>query len=248
MSQETPIIVAIIPARYASTRFPGKPLALVGGVPMIERVYRRVVGAGVVDRVVVATDDKRISETVLGFGGEVIMTPVDCPNGTARCFAAMQLLDPVPDAVLNIQGDEPFVHPEQLKELVRLIREPDASIATLAHRMETSDPGREDPNRVKVVCDRSHKAMYFSRSAIPFSEGRWYQHVGLYAFTHKALEAINKLEPTKLEERENLEQLRWLCNGLPISVGTSDHRTPSVDTPEDLVKIESMLGSGWTVD
>ena len=248
MSQESPIIVAIIPARYASTRFPGKPLALVGGVPMIERVYRRVVGAGVVDRVVVATDDKRISETVLGFGGEVIMTPVDCPNGTARCFAAMQLLDPVPDAVLNIQGDEPFVHPEQLKELVRLIREPDASIATLAHRMETSDPGREDPNRVKVVCDRSHKAMYFSRSAIPFSEGRWYQHVGLYAFTHKALEAINKLEPTKLEERENLEQLRWLCNGLPISVGTSDHRTPSVDTPEDLVKIESMLGSGWTVD
>jgi len=248
VSQETPIIVAIIPARYASTRFPGKPLALVGGVPMIERVYRRVVGAGVVDRVVVATDDKRISETVLGFGGEVIMTPVDCPNGTARCFAAMQLLDPVPDAVLNIQGDEPFVHPEQLKELVRLIREPDASIATLAHRMETSDPGREDPNRVKVVCDRSHKAMYFSRSAIPFSEGRWYQHVGLYAFTHKALEAINKLEPTKLEERENLEQLRWLCNGLPISVGTSDHRTPSVDTPEDLVKIESMLGSGWTVD
>lgn len=248
MSQETPIIVAIIPARYASTRFPGKPLALVGGVPMIERVYRRVVGAGVVDRVVVATDDKRISEIVLGFGGEVIMTPVDCPNGTARCFAAMQLLDPVPDAVLNIQGDEPFVHPEQLKELVRLIREPDASIATLAHRMETSDPGREDPNRVKVVCDRSHKAMYFSRSAIPFSEGRWYQHVGLYAFTHKALEAINKLEPTKLEERENLEQLRWLCNGLPISVGTSDHRTPSVDTPEDLVKIESMLGSGWTVD
>ena len=248
MSQETPIIVAIIPARYASTRFPGKPLALVGGVPMIERVYRRVVAAGVVDRVVVATDDKRICEAVQEFGGEVIMTAVDCPNGTARCFAAMQLLDPIPDAVLNVQGDEPFVHPEQLKELVKLIRDPQASIATLAHKMESSDPGREDPNRVKVVCDHSHRAMYFSRSAIPHSEGVWYQHVGLYAFTRTALETIDRLEPTRLEERENLEQLRWLSNGLAISVGSSNHRTPSVDTPEDLTKIESMLGSGWTVD
>jgi 3-deoxy-manno-octulosonate cytidylyltransferase (CMP-KDO synthetase) len=241
-------VVAIIPARYGSTRFPGKPLALVGGVPMIERVVRRVKGAGVVDRVIVATDDKRIEEAVLSFGGEVVMTPVSCANGTMRCHAALSQLDPKPDAIINVQGDEPFVHPEQLKELVHLIRKPGASIATLAHPMKSSDPGREDSNRVKVVRDLNGKALYFSRSPIPHGEGPWLLHVGLYAFTSSALDAIINLHPSKLEERENLEQLRWLSHGWKIDVGTTNHRTLSVDTPEDLVKIESLLGDGWSID
>ena len=241
-------IVAIIPARYGSTRFRGKPLAIVGGVPMIERVVRRVEGASVVDRVVVATDDVRIKEAVEGFGGEVIMTPVGCENGTLRCYEAMTQLSPAPDAILNVQGDEPFVHPEQLKSLVDLIRSPEAHIATLAHPMSASDPGREDPNRVKVVLDANYRALYFSRSPIPHNEGPWLQHVGLYAFTSDALHSVAKLEPAILEERENLEQLRWLAAGLSIKVGMTEHRTPAVDTPQDLARIEELLGSGWSVD
>lgn len=241
-------IVAIIPARFGSTRFPGKPLAVVGGVPMIERVVRRVQSANIVDRVVVATDDVRIQEAVENFGGEVIMTSVECENGTVRCFDALQQLTPLPDAILNVQGDEPFVHPEQLKSLVDLIKKPNSSIATLAHSMSASDPGREDPNRVKVVTDKNGNALYFSRSPIPFNEGPWMQHVGLYAFTREALAQVVSLESCELEERENLEQLRWLDSGLNLEVGNTTHRTPAVDTPEDLAKIEELLGSGWSVD
>ena len=241
-------IVAIIPARFGSTRFPGKPLAIVGGVPMIERVYRRVTGSGVVDRVVVATDDVRIKDVVDGFSGEVVMTKVECENGTLRCCDAMQQIDPKPDAIINVQGDEPFVHPEQLKSLVELIKKPDASIATLAHPMKASDPGREDVNRVKVVRDENGRALYFSRSPIPHNEGPWLQHVGLYGFTSSVLDVISGLTPSVLEERENLEQLRWLSAGIKIVVGTTEHRTPAVDTPEDLAKIEKLLGSGWSVD
>tara|TARA_B100000683_G_scaffold258791_1_gene281851 strand:- start:573 stop:1316 length:744 start_codon:yes stop_codon:yes gene_type:complete len=241
-------IVAIIPARFGSTRFPGKPLALVGGVPMIERVYRRVTDSGVVDKVIVATDDIRIKDVVDGFGGEVVMTKIDCENGTLRCFDAMQKLDPEPDAVINVQGDEPFVHPEQLKSLVELIKKPDVSIATLAYPMKSSDPGREDVNRVKVVRDESGRALYFSRSPIPHNEGPWLQHVGLYGFKSAVLNVISGLTPSVLEERENLEQLRWLSAGIKIVVGTTEHRTPSIDTPKDLVKIEELLGNGWSVD
>jgi len=241
-------IVAIIPARYGSTRFPGKPLALVGGIPMIERVYRRVNGSGVVDRAVVATDDVRIKDVVEGFGGEVMMTKVECENGTLRCYDAMQQLDPKPDAVINVQGDEPFVHPEQLKSLVELIKKPDASIATLAYPMTASDPGREDVNRVKVVRDENGRALYFSRSPIPHNEGPWLQHVGLYGFTTPVLDVISGLVPSVLEERESLEQLRWLSAGIKIVVGTTVHRTPAIDTPEDLAKIEELLGRGWSVD
>jgi len=241
-------IVAIIPARYESTRFPGKPLAIVGGVPMIERVVRRVVGASVVDRVVVATDDVRIKEAVESFGGEVIMTPVGCENGTLRCYEAMKKLSPEPDAILNVQGDEPFVHPEQLKSLVELIRSPDAHIATLAYPMSANDPGREDPNRVKVVLDSNFSALYFSRSPIPHNEGPWLQHVGLYAFASDTLHSVAKLDPDILEEREHLEQLRWLTAGFRIKVGMTKHRTPAVDTQQDLARIEELLGSGWSVD
>lgn len=237
-------IVAIIPARYGSTRFPGKPLALIDGIPMIERVVRRVESAGVVDRVVVATDDRRIKELVHGFGGEVVMTSVDCVNGTERCFEALGKLSPRPDAIINVQGDEPFVHPDQLKELVRLINLPNATIATLARPMKASEKGREDKNRVKVVRNLDGSAILFSRSPVPNSNGPWLQHVGLYAYTSSALEDIVQLESTELEKKESLEQLRWLGHGWSISLGLTNHKTPAVDTPEDLEKIKVLLQDG----
>ena len=237
-------IAAIIPARYGSTRFPGKPLALIDGIPMIERVVRRVESAGVVDRVVVATDDKRIEELVLRFGGEVVMTSNKCVNGTERCVEALNKLSPRPDAIINVQGDEPFVHPEQLKELVRLIHLPNTAIATLAHPMKASEKGREDKNRVKVLRNLEGCAILFSRNPIPHSSGPWLQHVGLYAYTSCALEEIVQLEATDLEKRESLEQLRWLDHGWRINLGLTHHKTPSVDTPEDLEKIQVLLQGG----
>ena len=237
-------VVAIIPARYGSTRFPGKPLALIDGIPMIERVVRRVESAGVVDRVVVATDDRRIEELVLGFGGEVVMTSAGCVNGSERCVEAMGKLTPRPDAIINVQGDEPFVHPEQLEELVRLINLTNATIATLARPMKASDKGREDKNRVKVVRNLEGCAVRFSRTPVPNSSGPWLQHVGLYAYTSSALEDIVKLEATELEKRESLEQIRWLDHGWSISLGLTNHKTPAVDTPEDLEKIKVLLQGG----
>ncbi len=237
-------VVAIIPARYGSTRFPGKPLALIDGIAMIERVVRRVESAGIVNRVIVATDDRRIKDLVLGFGGEVMMTSVECVNGTERCFEALGKLSPRPDAVINVQGDEPFVHPEQLKELVRLINLPNATIATLARPMKASDKGLGDKNRVKVVRSLDGCAMNFSRSPIPNSSGPWLQHVGLYAYTSCALEDIVQLEATELEERESLEQLRWLEHGWGINLGLTNHKTLAVDTLEDLEKIKVLLQGG----
>ncbi len=237
-------LVAIIPARFGSTRFPGKPLALIDGVAMIERVVRRVESAGIVSRVVVATDDVRIEKFVQDFGGEVVMTSPSCENGTQRCLEALSKISPKPDAVINVQGDEPFVHTDQLKELARLIQLPGASIATLAHPSKQSNEDKEDINRVKVVRNLSGFAMLFSRASIPFSEGSWLQHVGLYAYTSNVLEEIVRLKPTQLEERESLEQLRWLDHGYRIHVGLTNHKTPGVDTPEDLIKIEALLKAG----
>jgi 3-deoxy-manno-octulosonate cytidylyltransferase (CMP-KDO synthetase) len=198
----------------------------------------------VVDRVVVATDDRRIEELVLGFGGEVVMTSAGCVNGTERCVEALGKLTPRPDAIINVQGDEPFVHPEQLEELVRLINLPNATIATLARPMKASDKGREDKNRVKVVRNLEGCALHFSRTPVPNSSGPWLQHVGLYAYTSSALEDIVKLEATELEKRESLEQLRWLDHGWSISLGLTNHKTPAVDTPEDLEKIKVLLQGG----
>ena len=237
-------VVAIIPARYGSTRFPGKPLALIDGIPMIERVVRRVESAGVVDRVIVATDDKRIEDMVLGFGGEVVMTSTQCVNGTERCVEALVQISPRPDAVINVQGDEPFVHPEQLEELKRLINLPNATIATLAHPMKAADKGQEDKNRVKVVQDCEGHAVRFSRNSIPPLGEPWLQHVGLYAYTSCALEDLVKLDATELEMRESLEQVRWLDHGWKIHLGLTHHKTPSVDTPEDLEKIKVLLQAG----
>ena len=234
-------VVAVIPARYGSTRFPGKPLPLVHGKPMVLRVLDQARLAGVFDAVLVATDDERIAQVVREHGGEVAMTAPNCPNGTFRCHEAVAVWEvstgQTAEAVVNVQGDEPYVHPDQLRELVRLIQKPGAAVATLAKAMSADAPGLHDPNRVKVVCDNKGRALYFSRSAIPHGEGAWNKHVGLYAFTRTALEAIVELHPTPLEARERLEQLRWLESGWRIDVGLTPYETPSVDTPEDLAQI-----------
>ena len=239
-------ILAVIPARHGSTRFPGKPLASVAGLPMIQRVYTRVATSGACDKVVVATDDERIASVVREFGGHVVMTSQDCPNGTMRCHEAVVALEADGahvDAVLNIQGDEPFVHPEQITQLADMLRKPDAAVVTLAKSMP-ADPEIQSPHRVKVVRNLKGRAQMFSRSPIPHGDGPWLQHVGLYGFTRTALEALVQLSPTPLEQREKLEQLRWLDHGWRIDVGTTPHLTPAVDTPEDLVAIEQLIQAG----
>ena len=239
-------ILAVIPARHGSTRFPGKPLASVAGLPMIQRVFTRVAASGACDKVVVATDDERIASVVREFGGHVVMTSQDCPNGTMRCHEAVVLLEAEGaqvDAVLNIQGDEPFVHPEQITQLADMLRKPDAAVVTLAKSMP-ADPEIHSPHRVKVVRNLKGRAQMFSRSPIPHGDGPWLQHVGLYGFTRTALEALVQLSPTPLEQREKLEQLRWLDHGWRIDVGTTTHLTPAVDTPEDLVAIEQLIQAG----
>ena len=241
-------MLVVIPARFGSTRFPGKPLALVAGVPMVQRVYERVASAGpeACTKVVVATDDARIAEVVRGFGGEAVMTSEDCPNGTVRCHEAVVALETAGDqfdGVLNVQGDEPFVHPDQIAQLAEMLRKPDAAVVTLAKSMP-ADPEIHSPHRVKVVRDLAGRAQMFSRSPIPHGGGPWMQHVGLYGFTRTALEALVQLSPTPLELREKLEQLRWLDHGWRIDVGTTTHLTPSVDTPEDLAAIEGLIADG----
>jgi 3-deoxy-manno-octulosonate cytidylyltransferase (CMP-KDO synthetase) len=238
--------LAVIPARHASTRFPGKPLASIAGLPMIQRVYTRVTEAEACHKVVVATDDERIAAVVRDFGGDVVMTSDDCPNGTVRCHQAVELLEAQGhtfDAVLNIQGDEPFVHPDQISQLADLLRKPDAAVVTLAKSMP-ADPEIHSPHRVKVVRNMKGRALMFSRSPLPHGDGPWLQHVGLYGFTRTALEALVQLSPTPLEQREKLEQLRWLDHGWRIDVGTTPHLTPAVDTPEDLLAIEAMIAGG----
>ena len=241
-------VLVVIPARHGSTRFPGKPLALVAGVPMIQRVYERAASAGpeACAKVVVATDDARISDVVHGFGGEAVMTSADCPNGTVRCHEAVVALEEQGeqfDGVLNVQGDEPFVHPDQIAQLAEMLRKPDAAVVTLAKSMP-ADPEIHSPHRVKVVRDLAGRAQMFSRSPIPHGDGPWMQHVGLYGFKRTALEALVQLSPTPLELREKLEQLRWLDHGWRIDVGTTTHLTPSVDTPEDLAAIEGLIADG----
>jgi len=235
--------VAIIPARYGSTRFPGKPLAEVFGVPMVERVVRRVEEAGVFDAVVVATDHGGIAERVEAAGARAILTSPDHPNGTLRVWEAVGHLEaggsgPV-TAVVNVQGDEPFVHGEQLRMLAEMISRPAAAVATLARPMEAGDPAFQDPNRVKVVCDAEGRALYFSRSPIPAGAGPWLKHLGLYAYTRAALERIVSLPPCDLEERERLEQLRWVWHGVGLHVGLTDLETPCIDTPEDLERLHA---------
>jgi 3-deoxy-manno-octulosonate cytidylyltransferase (CMP-KDO synthetase) len=240
------MLLAVIPARWASTRFPGKPLAKIQGTSMIERVYRQVEQAERVDKIVVATDDERIYEHVGAFGGTVMMTRADHPSGTDRCAEVAQKF-PTARIILNVQGDEPFIQPAQIDLLAdTLTHSNEFEIATLAKKIE--NPALLDnPNIVKVVFSPAQGALYFSRHPVPYVRGKerdewlsqtpFYKHIGLYAFRREALLQIARLSPTPLEIAESLEQLRWLEHGFRIAVGVTELETHGVDTPEDLTYI-----------
>jgi 3-deoxy-manno-octulosonate cytidylyltransferase (CMP-KDO synthetase) len=236
-------VLAIIPARYASTRFPGKPLVDIAGKSMIKRVVERVQQCASISQVVVATDDERIFSHVQEFGATAVMTRSDHPSGTDRCLEAYQKINGTADCIINVQGDEPFVDMVQLEALIQLISQPGVSIATLAKRI--SDTATLfDPSKVKVVINARHEALYFSRQAIPFFRNEvaadwhklhtYYKHLGLYAYTPKKLEEICSLKPSSLERAESLEQLRWMENGQAIHVALTEIESPAIDTPEDL--------------
>ena len=243
-------VIGVIPARYGSTRFPGKPLAVIGGKTMIQRTYERAVQSSL-DAVVVATDDQRIFDNVLGFGGKAVMTHTDHRSGTDRCREALDLIEEGFDAVVNIQGDEPFIDPEHINVVADLIQMPDVELATLAKPI--IDPeSLLNPNIVKVVFDHKGNALYFSRHPLPFVRGlepqQWlkktdlYQQIGIYAYKSDTLRAISTLPLGRLEQAESLEQLRWLENGFRIRVKVvSAGNTIAIDTPDDLLHIPQEL-------
>lgn len=243
----------IIPARYQSTRLPGKPLALIGGVTMIERVYKQCIQSKVLSKVVVATDDERIANAVVGFGGNVVMTDMNHPSGTDRCFEAASALDIKDKAnavIINIQGDEPFINPAQIDLLSTCFTSGATDIATLVKRI-TKDEDLDSVTTAKVVLDDLGRAMYFSRSTIPFlrnveranwlSEHIFYKHIGIYAYKYEVLKQIVGLKQGKLELAESLEQLRWLEYGFNISTQITDYDSFAIDTPEDLKIANTMV-------
>ena len=243
--------VGIIPARYASQRFPGKPLAILGGKTVIQRVYEQV--GKVLDDVYVATDDDRIKNTVEGFGGKAIMTSPDHKSGTDRIEEAVEKIGGDFDVVINIQGDEPFIHESQIKELCTCFDDADTQIATLGKPF-TAEMGMEaleNPNSPKIVVDNRGYAMYFSRSVIPYIRNTrreewigqfpYLKHIGLYAYRRDVLRQVTQLPQSSLEIAESLEQLRWLQNGYKIKVGLTDVETVGIDTPEDLQRAETYL-------
>lgn len=245
--------VAIIPARYASSRFPGKPLVDIGGKSMIRRVYERVGRAALIDEVIVATDDERILQHVRAFGGRVRLTRADHRSGTDRCAEVAAELNEV-DFVVNVQGDEPFIDPAQIDQVIRPLQAGKAAIATLARPIKKNEE-LFSPHAVKVVFGPGGQALYFSRSPIPFQrdvpQSAWaaaplyYKHIGLYGFSLSALLAITRLAPSRYEQAESLEQLRWLEGGYAIHVERTEMETPGIDTPEDLARLlEEGMPSG----
>lgn len=241
---------AIIPARYASTRFPGKPLALLGNKPVIQHVYEQA--SSVLSDVWVATDDDRIREAVEKFGGRVVMTRADHKSGTDRIEEAAEKTGTQADVVINIQGDEPFVQPSQIKTLMQLFDNAETQIGTLGKHFENIE-AVNNPNSPKIVTDKQGFALYFSRSVIPYIRGaqdnEWLshfpflKHLGLYAYRREVLHEITQLPQSSLEIAESLEQLRWLENGYRIRVGLTDVETVGIDTPEDLQRAEEFLKS-----
>ena len=244
--------IGIIPARYASTRFPGKPLAVLGGKPVIQRVYEQVVS--VLGEAYVATDDERIFQAVEQFGGKAVMTRNDHKSGTDRIEEAAEKLHTDADVIINVQGDEPFIQKSQLETVKHLFDDPQTQIATLGKPFESME-AVENPNSPKIVTDTKGYALYFSRSVIPYIRGEeqtdwlkhfpFLKHIGLYAYRRNVLEEITKLPQSPLELAESLEQLRWLQNGYRIKVGLTDVETVGIDTPEDLQRAEQfILASG----
>jgi len=243
-------IVGIIPARYASTRFQGKPLCMIGNRTMIRRVYDQAMKCSLLDKVLVATDHQRIFDHVAGFG-EVVMTGEHHLSGTDRCLEAATLLSKEQqlddhDVIINIQGDEPFIQPEQIETLARLFTHPETAIGTLARKIQSKEDLHNE-NMVKVAFDKQGMALYFSRWPIPFYRGKplskwaneynYYHHLGLYGYRLGTLKKLAGLPQSSLEKAESLEQLRWLQNGYRIHVAITNLYSPGIDTPDDLKKI-----------
>jgi 3-deoxy-manno-octulosonate cytidylyltransferase (CMP-KDO synthetase) len=247
--------IGIIPARYQSSRFPGKPLAMIGNKPMIQWVYENVAKA--VDEVWVATDDERIFRKVESFGGKAIETLKTHQSGTDRCAeAALKIAKNTDfDIVINVQGDEPFIQPKQI-ELLKSCFTSDADIATLIKKIETSEE-LFNPNRPKVVTDNKQNALYFSRSTVPYFRGSenedwlskhtFWAHIGMYAYKTDVLQKISKLKQGVLEQAESLEQLRWLENGFKIKTAITEHQSIGIDTPEDLSEALQLLKNNFVI-
>jgi len=239
-------ILGILPARWASTRFPGKPLHLIAGKPLIRHVWERCQACSKLDALLVATDDTRIRDAVLDFGGQVVMTSPAHPTGTDRIAEAARAV-PLATHIVNIQGDEPLIDPALIDELATVMaNQPGLDMATAANPIEPSDPAVLDPNVVKVVTSLSGRALYFSRSPLPYFrhpvEGlAVLRHKGIYAYTRRFLEQFVTWPPSPLERAESLEQLRALENGAAIQVITTSDTSPGVDTPEQASHIESLL-------
>ena len=239
---------AIIPARYASTRFPGKPLAVLGGKTVIQRVYEQV--SSMLSEVYVATDDQRIFDCLASFGGKAVKTRTDHQIGTDRIEEAVEKTATQADVIINVQGDEPFIQPSQIQTLMQLFDDPSTQIGTLGKPFESLE-AVENPNSPKIVTDNRGFALYFSRSIIPYIRGKaqtdWFgeypflKHLGVYAYRREVLAEVTKLPQSSLEKAESLEQLRWLQNGYRIRVGLTDVETVGIDTPEDLKKAELFL-------
>lgn len=240
--------IGIIPARYASTRFPGKPLALLGGEYVIKRVCDIV--ARTLDEAYVATDDQRIFDAVASFGGKAVMTRTDHKSGTDRIEEAVEKIGTDCDVVVNIQGDEPFIHPNQIEAVCKCFDDPLTQIATIGKPFTSMD-AVVNPNSPKIVMDNNNNAMYFSRSVIPFVRGKereewidnypFLKHLGIYAYRKDVLKQITQLPQSSLEKAESLEQLRWLQNGYRVKVGITNIETIGIDTPEDLIRAEKEL-------
>ncbi|HQQ93707.1 MAG TPA: 3-deoxy-manno-octulosonate cytidylyltransferase [Bacteroidia bacterium] len=244
-----PSILGIIPARYASTRFPGKPLALIQGMSMLERVYRQSTKTDTLSEVIIATDDERIVELAESFQASVVMTGANHPSGTDRCYEAYSKYGKAFDYVLNIQGDEPFLHPRQIDSLALAC---DGEAEILTQMIPCTDPAvLFDKGEVKIVLKPNGEALYFSRSVIPHiknqDEADWvnhftyYRHVGMYAYKTEVLKAISILKPSALELAESLEQLRWLENGFRIRCVETDYDSHCIDTPEDIEKVLRLM-------
>ncbi len=243
--------IAIIPARYASTRFPGKPLAVLGGKTVIQRVYEQVSRA--IGNALVATDDERILKHVESFGGKAVMTGSHHRSGTDRCWEAYMKNGGNEDIIINVQGDEPFIQPEQIEAIMQCFDDESTEIATLVKPFEQEGcyADLENPNKVKVVTDANMNALYFSRSVIPYLRGvdkelwpsrhQFYTHLGMYAYRAEVLRRVTQLSLSPLELSESLEQLRWLENGIRIKLGITPHSSIGIDTPEDLERAEQFL-------
>lgn len=247
-------VIGVIPARYDSSRFPGKPLVMINGMSMIQRVYEQALKCKNLSKLIVATDDERIKEHVNSFGGQVMMTAPYHRSGTERVCEVVEKLhynDPENqyEVAVNIQGDEPYIDPFQIDSLISCFKEKDIQIATLIHEINSQDE-LLNPNIVKVIIDKNRRAITFSRAAIPFMRGveidnwlnhhTYYKHIGLYAYRTQVLEIITRLKPSPIEMVESLEQMRWIENGFVIHTELTNTESISVDTPEDLLKLTNI--------